>query len=168
MCPPSDPAVRPAPASRPGFAHDYAPVAERRVPSARRRRRIVGASALALLLAAGTGLWAVARRPLPPLPAGPPPAWHLDVRTDGGGTRWVLVFGREAGLYLTRTSELGRVAGLPGQLPGRRISMMSLGWAPLTVRGDAGGAGGVQSFSARSRVVTVFQDGSRTGVRTGF
>lgn len=162
----SDPAVRPAPASQPAFTHGAVLAAERRLPSV--RRRIVGASALALLLAAGAGLWAVSRRPLPPQPVGPPPSWRLDVRADGGGTRWVLVFGREAGLYLVRTSEAGRVAALPGQLPGREVSMMALGWSPLTVRGDAGGAGGLQSFSARSRVVTVYQDGTGTGVRTGF
>ncbi|GLC25922.1 hypothetical protein [Roseisolibacter agri] len=168
MHPHSDPAVRPAPAPRPGFAHEYAPVAEWRRPRAPRGHRMVGGAVLALLLATGAGLWAVSRRPLPPEPAGPPPTWRLDVRADGGRAPWILVFGREAGLHLVRASEIGRVATLPGRLPGRRISMMSLGKAPLAVRGDAGGAGGMRSFRAQGRVITVFHDGSGTGVRTGF
>ncbi len=97
---------------------------------------------------------------------GAPPAWRLDVRAGGGGAPWVLVFGREAGVYLVRASEATRLAALPARVPGREVRMVSLGLAPLTVRGDAGG--GVRSFSARARVVTVFQDRTGTGVRTGF
>ena len=165
--PASAPALDRMATSLPRSAGVLAPAAEPRPHTARRRRRLAAGSALALLPAVGAGLWAASRRPLPPTPAGPPPSWRLDVRT-GGGAPWVLVYGREAGFHLVRASDATRMASLPARVPGREVRMVSLGWAPLTVRGDAGGAGGVQSFSARARVVTVFQDGSGTGVRTGF
>lgn len=140
-------------------------------PPTRGRRvgRATSRAALTLFLVLIAGLWTAMRPPASPAaPAPPVPEWRLDVRADRGATPWVLVFGREAGLHVVRAPEAGRLAALPARVPGRAVRMVSLGRAPLDVRGDAAGAGGLLGFSARGRVVTVFRDRSGTGVRTGF
>jgi hypothetical protein len=53
------------------------------------------------------------------------------------------------------------------RVSGDEVKMISLGRAGLSVKGDAGGEGAMESFSATGRVVTVYQNERGTGVRTG-
>lgn len=172
--------MRPSPPDVPGaqreLVHD--PVRDAlpaRLPLAprprRRGRRAWGLAAAAVALSVAA--WRAMPASAPDVPdaagAGPAgaPRWNLQLASGGGSPPWVLVFGRQAGFHLMRVPVGGPRAMLPADVVDRKVWMVSLGRAPLDVRGDAGGAGGLRSFGARARVVTVFQDGSGTGVRTG-
>jgi hypothetical protein len=124
----------------------------------------------AALLAAAIAAWTLAgdggEATGTPLSGAAP--WQIELATAGTRPTPVLVFGRAAGIHLVRVRPAGsaRRTALPAPVADGAVWMISLGRAPLDVRGRGGPDSPLRGFTARGRVIKAFESPSGSGVRT--
>lgn len=112
--------------------------------------------------------WSTIGRTDAPAPDAPPPTWNVQLSSAGRGAPWILLYGPRAGVHLVHLSGKHAATPLPMRAADHEVRMISLGFSRMTVHGDAGGAGGLESFGATGRIITIYSNTSGTGVRTPF
>lgn len=134
------------------------------------RRHGVIAAAAAGLLALLVASWMLGSAVTNPAGTASSGDWRIELESAGSKPLTALVYGEESGLHVIRVPAAG--AGLDerrvmsAKLGKGEVHMISFGSSPLHIQATSP-AGGTPmtpvSMSARGRIVTLFENGVRTG-----
>lgn len=99
------------------------------------------------------------------------PTWHVEVASTSRSSIIAFAYSRESGMHLLRIPGTGSTAArrvIPARIAEGDLHLVSLGLGQLEVRGRAPVGSPLESYSATSRAVTVFDHSDGTGVKTGW